>query len=95
MPVLIAWMGEMLLTIAGQIVLSALVALGINFVAQNVASGVIDHSQIASAIANSGAGQAIGWLGLDKAVTIILSAWAGRMIVSSSRAYFVKAKASS
>lgn len=89
MPVFVSWIGEMLLSLVGQMALSALVSLGIGLAAQSLFSGVIDHSAIAAAFAASGAGQAIGFFGLDKAMTIILSAWAGRRIVDAAKVHFV------
>lgn len=95
MPVLIAWIGEMLLSTIGQLVFSAFVSLGIGLLVSSAASGVIDHSQIASAFANSGAAQVLGFFGVDKAITIVLSAWAGRVIKDAAKVHFVaKAKTS-
>jgi hypothetical protein len=94
MPVLIAWIGEMLLSTVGQLVFTALVSVGVGLATQSVASGVIDHSQAAQALANSGAAQAIGFFGLDKAFTIILSAWAGRAIRDAAKVQFVARKKS-
>ena len=96
MPVVIAWIGEALLSVVGQMVLSALVALGIGLLAQTAASGLIDHSQIAAAFAASGMTQWIGFFGIDKGMTIVLSAWAGRKIIDAARVHFVaKQKAAS
>ena len=95
MPVVIAWIGEMLLSVVGQMALSAFVAVGIGFLANTAASGLIDHSQIAAAFASSGMTQWIGFFGIDKGMTIVLSAWAGRKIVDAARVHIVaKQKAS-
>lgn len=86
MPVLIAWIGEMLLSTVGQLALSALVSLGIGFAANAAFSGVIDSSNIQSML--GGAGPLLGWVGylrIDQAMTVILSAWSGRMIVNAAR----------
>ena len=96
MPVVIAWIGEMLLSVVGQMALSALVAVGIGFLANKVVSGVIDHSQIAGYLANSGVAEWMGFFGVDKAITIYLSAWAGRRITDAARVHLaLKAKSSS
>jgi len=90
MPVLVAWIGEMLLSVAGQLVFSVLVSLGIAIVANSAASGLIDHTQIGAAFAASGMTQWIGFFGIDKGMTIVLSAWAGRRITDAARIHFTK-----
>lgn len=96
MPVVVAWIGEMLLSIIGQLIFTALVSVGVGLAVSAGASGVIDHSAIASAMASSGAAQALGFFGVDKAITIVFSAWAGRMIRDAAKVHFVsKQKASS
>ena len=95
MPVVIAWIGEMLLSVVGQLVFSALVSLGIAMVASSAASGLIDHTQIGAAFAASGMTQWVGFFGVDKGMTIVLSAWAGRKITDAARVHFVSKKASS
>lgn len=89
MPVFVAWIGEMLLSVVGQMAISALVSLGIGIVAQTAASGLIDHTQIGAAFAASGMTQWIGFFGVDKGMTIVLSAWAGRKITDAARLHFV------
>jgi hypothetical protein len=91
MPVLVAWIGEMLLSVVGQLALSALVSVGIGISAEAVGSGLIDSSSIRTAF--GGAGDLIPWIGfcgVDQAITIVLSALAGRAIVNSARAHFVR-----
>lgn len=96
MPVVVAWIGEMLLSVVGQMVLSAFVSLGIGLLARSAASGLIDHTQIGAAFAASGMTQWIGFFGVDKGMTIVLSAWAGRRITDAAKVHFVaKAKAAS
>jgi hypothetical protein len=96
MPVVIAWIGEMLLSVVGQLAFSVLVSLGIAMVANTAASGLIDHTQIGNAFAASGLTQWIGFFGVDKGMTIVLSAWAGRKITDAARLHFTaKQKASS
>ena len=95
MPVLVAWIGEMLLSVAGQVALSVLVSLGIGIVANKVASGVIDSSGIRAAFGAAGPLlDYIGWFGIDTAITIVLSAWAGRKIVDAAKVSFVKRSSS-
>jgi Protein of unknown function (DUF2523) len=90
MPVAIAWIGEMLLSVVGQMVLSALVSLGIGLAVNAGATGVIDSSELQSMLSNAGPLlNWVGFLGIDKAMTIILSAWAGREIVDSAKVHFV------
>ena len=95
MPVLVAWIGEMLLSVVGQMVLSALVSVGIGMVASKVFSGVIDSSAIRNALGGAGPLLGyIGWFGIDTAITIVLSAWAGRMITDAAKVHFVKRSSS-
>lgn len=96
MPVVVAWIGEMLLSTIGQMVLSALVSLGIGFVGSKVVSGVIDVTGIQSMLSHAGpALDYMGWMGCDQFMTIVLSAWAGRKITSAARVHLVaKRKAS-
>ena len=91
MPVVVAWIGEMLLTVVGQLAITALVSIGIGLSADAVGSGIIDSTPIRTAFAS--AGDLIPWLGftgVDQAITIVLSALAGRAIVNSARAHFVR-----
>jgi hypothetical protein len=86
MPVVIAWIGEMLLSVVGQMVLSAMVAVGVGLVASTAASGVIDSSSLQSYM--GAAGPLLAWVGvlrIDQSITVILSAWAGRVIVDAAR----------
>lgn len=88
MPVVIAWIGEMLLSVVGQMVLSALVSVGIGFAVSAGATGIIDSSGLQSMMGQ--AGPLLGWVGvfrIDQAMTVILSAWAGRRIVDAARAH--------
>ncbi len=88
MPIVVAWIGEMLLSVVGQMALSALVAVGIGFVGSSAVSGLIDSTGIRSMLAQSGPMlDYIGWLGVDQSMTIILSAWAGRAIVDAARVH--------
>ena len=96
MPVVVAWIGEMLLSVVGQFVLSALVSLGIGFASSHLTASVIPgEAQLRSAMGSAGplVGY-IGWFGIDQAITIILSAWAGRAVVGAARAHIVSKRAS-
>lgn len=84
MPIIVGWIGEMLLTVVGQLALSALISVGIGFAANAGVSGFIDSSSIRSMMGS--AGPLLGWVGvfrLDQCMTIILSAWAGRAITDA------------
>lgn len=92
MPIVVAWIAEMLLSIVGQLAISAVLALGVGLVANKAAPALIDATGI-SAMLGSG-GQMMtdyaGWMGIDKAMTIILSAWAGRALMSAARLHLTK-----
>lgn len=88
MPILVAWIGEMLLNVVGQMVLSAMVALGVGFLVSKGVTGAIDYSDIQSKFA--GAGPMLNWVGylrIDQAMTVILSAWAGRAITDAAKTH--------
>jgi hypothetical protein len=96
MPVLIAWIGEMLLTLVGQMALRMLIAVGVGFLARTAATGVISTSTMQSYFA--GAGPLLNWMGffgIDTSITIILSAWAGRAITDAMKAVLVQNTSSS
>lgn len=95
MPVLVAWIGEMLLSVVGQMVLSALVSVGIGFVASKATSGIIDSTGIHAALGAAGPlVDYIGWFGIDTAMTIVLSAWAGRKITDAARVHLTSKRSS-
>lgn len=84
MPVVVAWIGEMLLSVVGQMALSALAAVGIGFLSHSVGSAVIDSTGIRTMLGSAGPlVDYMGWIGVDQAVTIVLSAWAGRKLTDS------------
>ena len=86
MPIVVAWIGEMLLSVVGQLALSALVSLGIGFAANAGVSAVIDSTSIRSMMGS--AGPLLGWvavLRIDQCITIIISAWAGRKITDAAK----------
>lgn len=91
MPILVAWIGEMLLSTIGQMVLSGLVAAGIGFASHSAVSAVIPGMDEMQAML----GQAgpllpwIGYFGIDKAMTVVMSAWAGRKIVDAAHVSLV------
>lgn len=88
MPVVVAWIGEMLLSVVGQMAISALVSVGIGFVGSKVFSGVIDATGINAMFTHAGpAIQYMGWMGVDQFITIVLSAWAGRRITDAARVH--------
>lgn len=86
MPVVVGWIGEMLLSVVGQLALSALISVGIGFAANTGVSAVIDSSSIRGML--GAAGPLLGWvavLRIDQCITIILSAWAGRKITDAMK----------
>ena len=91
MPALVVWIGEMLLSVVGQLVISALVSLGIGLATSTALSYVDIGATIRAEMAGAGPLYAyLGFLRVDTAITIVLSAWAGRMIVSAARVHFTK-----
>jgi hypothetical protein len=89
-PVFVAWIGEMLLSIVGQMALSALVSVGIGFALSAGFSGVIDSTWLQSMLGQ--AGPLLGWVGffqIDRCMTVVLSAWAGRRIVDAARVHLI------
>ena len=97
MPIVIAWIGEMLLSVVGQLVLTAIVSLGIGFATSHLTSSVIPgEAQLRAAMGSSGVMvDYVGWFGIDQAITIILSAWAGRAVVGAARAHIVSKRSGS
>ena len=86
MPVLVAWIGEMLLSIVGQMVISGLLAVGIGFASHAAVAGLIDHSSIFNEWRSSAVlWNWVGFLKLDTDVTIYLSAWAGRALTDAAK----------
>ncbi|ULU23792.1 DUF2523 family protein [Dyella terrae] len=86
MPALVAWIGEMLLSVVGQLAITALVSVGIGFAANAGVSAIIDSSSIRSMM--GAAGPLLGWvaiLRIDQCITIVLSAWAGRKITDAAK----------
>lgn len=96
MPVIVAWIGEMLVSVVGQMVLSALLSVGIGFIASKVGSGVIDHTEMMADMKATGLSNWVSYLRIDQDITIILSAWAGRALTNGLRAHLaaIPAKAS-
>lgn len=90
MPVLIAWIGRILLVSAGEMALRALVGAGIGLATYKVVVAPV-RAEIATRLGGAGelAGY-VGWLGIDVAVTIVLSALIGRAAIGASKAFFVK-----
>jgi len=91
MPVVVAWIGEMLLTVVGQLVISAIVSVGIGFAMHSAGNAAVNYGPIQSMLANAGPITGyIGFFGLDTAMTIVLSAWAGREITEAAKAYITE-----
>ncbi|MHA6203491.1 DUF2523 family protein [Dyella soli] len=80
----------MLLTVGGEMLIRALVGAGVG-IATYAAVVAPVKAQIQARFGAAGdLAQYIGFLGIDVAVTIVLSAWIGRNAVSASKAFFVK-----
>lgn len=85
----------MLLSVVGQLAFSALVSLGIGFVGSKIVSGVIDYTGAKQALLNAGPMvDYLGWFGVDTAMTIVLSAWAGRKITDAARVHLTSKRSS-
>lgn len=82
MPEIVAWIGEMLEKYAGAIVIQALLSLGLSWVTYKFSVTPIKNYIVAhTAGMPRYALEVLGFLGVDKAVTIILSAYAARLAV--------------
>lgn len=91
MPVIVAWIGTMLLSVVGQMVLSALVSLGIGFATHNILPATFGDAGIRSMMGSAGVMvDYAGWLGVDQFITIIWSAWMGRRFVESTAVAFAR-----
>jgi hypothetical protein len=89
MPIIVSWLGGMLLSVVGQMAISALVSLGITAVASKVVPGLIDTIGIKQMLGAAGPlTDYLGWFGVDTAITIVLSAWAGRKITDAAALHF-------
>lgn len=90
MPIIVGWIGTMLLSTVGQMALSALVSLGIGFAGSKGLGALLDYSPITTALSSAGPMlEYLGFFGVDKAMTIVLSAWSGRAIVDAASLHMV------
>lgn len=94
MPALVAWLLGALESAAGSIVISALVSMGLGFTTytftvEPLKAFILQQSSGLGATAVN----ILGFLGLDQAITIILSAIAARYAVSGARAVLTRKKA--
>ena len=80
MPIILAWLGRLIVTSIGSWILTALVSVGVGFAAHKAGVGLIDSSQIMSTLRSTSLWNWVSYLKLDVDITIILSAWAGRGI---------------
>lgn len=81
----------MLLSVAGQFALSALVSLGIGFATQNILPATFSDAGIRSMMGSAGIMvDYAGWLGVDQFITIVWSAWIGRRFVETTTAHIVR-----
>ncbi|MFK2904960.1 DUF2523 domain-containing protein [Dyella ginsengisoli] len=94
MPALIAWLLGALETTIGSIIVSALLSLGLGFTTYKFTVEPLKNFILSQ---SSGLGATavniLGFLGLDQAITMILSAIAARYAVSGARAVLTRKKA--
>lgn len=85
MPVVIAWLMGALESTAGSIIISSMLSLGLSFASYTFGVGPL-RSMISSQLGGSGAYfvNILGWLGVDKAITMILSAYAAKWTTQSA-----------
>lgn len=90
MPVIVAWIGRLLLTTIGELAVRALVGASVGLTTYKFVIAPV-RQQLAARLGAAGelAGY-VGYLGIDVAMTIVLSALAGRLAVGASKAFFVK-----
>lgn len=90
MPVFIAWLAKMLVTTAGYMVISALLSLGIGIATTQVVGALGIGDNIRAMMGQAGfLYNWVGFFGMDTVITIILSAWAGRMASDAMRSHFI------
>lgn len=91
MPALVVWLGEMLASVAGTMLIRALLAVGIGLATTAVFHAANVGPKIAALLGQAGplVGY-IGFFGLDKAITIILSALAARAATNAAKAFLTK-----
>lgn len=90
MPIVVAWIGRALLTVAGEMLIKALTGAAIGVATYTLVVNPVRQA-IAERFAAAGVmADYVGFLGIDVAVTIVLSALAGRAAINSSKAFFVK-----
>ncbi|MHB1271514.1 MAG: hypothetical protein ACYCZD_01885 [Rhodanobacter sp.] len=88
MPVIVAWIGSMLLSVIGRMAISALISVGIGFAATHLAASTGLDAVIAGAFSHAGPlYDYIGFFNIGTAITIVLSAAAGRQITEAAHAY--------
>jgi hypothetical protein len=83
-------LGRLLTSLVGEMAIRALLGTGVALATYSL---VVQPGREAIRARFAAAGPLVdyvGWLGIDVAVTIILSAWIGRTAVSASKAFFVK-----
>lgn len=90
MPAIVAWMIGALMTSVGRLAATAITALGLGFVASKVVPMLGLRNRIESAFALAGPLlDYVTFFRVDQAITIVLSAWAGRMVTDSIRAHLI------
>lgn len=90
MPVVVAWIGTMLLSVVGEMAIRALIGVGVGFATHQLVIEPVREA-ISARLGSAGVmADYIGFLGIDTAITIVLSAWIGRAAVSASKGFFTK-----
>jgi hypothetical protein len=97
MPVIVAWLVGALVTAAGEMAIRALIGLGVGFATYTASSLALAGARAAIGGQFAHAGPLAAWAGylkIDVAITIVLSAWVGRMAVTAGKAFLIKKRAS-
>lgn len=90
MPAFFAWLSSVLATFAGELVVRGLVGAGVAFATYKFVVAPV-REQITARLGAAGElSHFVGWLGIDVAVTIVLSAWLGRTAVSAGKAFLTR-----
>lgn len=94
MPAIVLWIGGMLVSVVGQMAVTALLALGIGFGTTKAVEALGFGDAVRDMLGRAGPlYDYVGFFGIDVAMTIVLSAWAGRMATDAAKAYVVSMRA--
>lgn len=90
MPIIVAWIGRMIATSIGEWLLSALLAVGIGFIANKAGVAIIDKTPIMTMFKSSGLWNWVSYLMIDQDISIVVSAWAGRALADHIKVNLTK-----